>query len=360
MCSAQKPQPCCAVPSGFATQASQGYGIRKTIPVSISINDVARVAGVSKSTVSRVVAGGAVSAEVRARVEAAISQTGYRPNLQARRLRSQRSGIIAVIVADIRNPFFTALIGAVEAVAYQQELRVMLCNTDEDPAREALYLQMMQEERISGLIFAPTRTTVGRLERMQWDAPTVLVDRAPAAGRHDSVVIDNRAAMNELVAHLLAQGYRRIGGLFGSTSTTATERRDGYLAAMQAHGLAPDYREVEPTAEAAIAATGPWLARADRPQALVTSNNLLLMGALKAARAAGLSIPDQLALAGFDNERWTELVEPGISVVEQPVEEMGRAAMSLLLERMKAPELPVRRLVMSARCVLRGSTRPAR
>ena len=93
-----------------------------------------------------------------------------------------------------------------------------------------------------------------------------------------------------------------------------------------------------------------------RPEALVASNSLLLMGALKAARSAGLAIPGALALAGFDNERWTELVEPGITVVEQPVEEMGRAAMSLLLERLRAPDMPVRRLVMTGRCVVRGST----
>ncbi|HDS1125222.1 TPA: LacI family DNA-binding transcriptional regulator [Stenotrophomonas maltophilia] len=324
--------------------------------MSISINDVARVAGVSKSTVSRVLGGGPVSAEVRDRVEAAIRQTGYRPNLQARRLRSRHTGIIGLIVADIRNPFFTALIRAVEEVAYREGLRVTLCNTDEDPEREALYLQLMHEERISGLIFAPTRTTVGRLERLALDFPTVLVDRAAPSGSIDSVVLDNPAAMGGLVEHLVEQGYRRIGGLFGSTSTTAAERRDGYLAAMRTRGLEPDYREVEPTAEAAIATVGQWLAGPSRPEALVTSNSLLLMGALKAARGAGLSIPGAMALAGFDNERWTELVEPGITVVEQPVEEMGRAAMSLLLERLRMPELPVRRLVMTGRCVLRGST----
>ncbi|MHC1652181.1 LacI family DNA-binding transcriptional regulator [Stenotrophomonas maltophilia] len=324
--------------------------------MSISINDVARVARVSKSTVSRVLGGGPVSGEVRDRVEAAIRQTGYRPNLQARRLRSRHTGIIGLIVADIRNPFFTALIRAVEEVAYREGLRVTLCNTDEDPEREALYLQLMHEERISGLIFAPTRTTVGRLERLALDFPTVLVDRAAPSGSIDSVVLDNPAAMGGLVEHLVERGYRRIGGLFGSTSTTAAERRDGYLAAMRSHGLEPDYREVEPTAEAAIATAGQWLAGPSRPEALVTSNSLLLMGALKAARSAGLAISDELALAGFDNERWTELVEPGITVVEQPVEEMGRAAMSLLLERLRMPELPVRRLVMTGRCVVRGST----
>ncbi|HEL3169019.1 TPA: LacI family DNA-binding transcriptional regulator [Stenotrophomonas maltophilia] len=324
--------------------------------MSISINDVARVAGVSKSTVSRVLGGGPVSEAVRGRVEAAIRQTGYHPNLQARRLRARHTGIIGLIVADIRNPFFTALIRAVEEVAYREGLRVTLCNTDEDPEREALYLQLMHEERISGLIFAPTRTTVGRLERLTLDYPTVLVDRAAPGGSIDSVVLDNPAAMAGLVEHLVARGYRRIGGLFGSTSTTAAERRDGYLAAMRTHGLEPDYREVEPTAEAAIATVDQWLAGPSRPEALVASNSLLLMGALKAARSAGLAIPDALALAGFDNERWTELVEPGITVIEQPVEEMGRAAMSLLLERLRAPELPVRRLVMTGRCVVRGST----
>jgi LacI family fructose operon transcriptional repressor len=244
----------------------------------------------------------------------------------------------------------------VEEVAYREGLRVTLCNTDEDPEREALYLQLMHEERISGLIFAPTRTTVGRLERLALDYPTVLVDRAAPGGAIDSVVLDNPAAMAGLVEHLVERGYRRIGGLFGSTSTTAAERRDGYLAAMRRHGLEPDYREVEPTAEAAISTAGQWLAGPSRPEALVTSNSLLLMGALKAARSAGLAIPDALALAGFDNERWTELVEPGITVVEQPVEEMGRAAMSLLLERLRAPDMPVRRLVMTGRCVVRGST----
>lgn len=324
--------------------------------MSISINDVARVAGVSKSTVSRVLGGGPVSEAVRGRVEAAIRQTGYHPNLQARRLRARHTGIIGLIVADIRNPFFTALIRAVEEMAYREGLRVTLCNTDEDPEREALYLQLMHEERISGLIFAPTRTTVGRLERLALDYPTVLVDRAAPGGSIDSVVLDNPAAMAGLVEHLVARGYRRIGGLFGSTSTTAAERRDGYLAAMRTHGLEPDYHEVEPTAEAAIATVDQWLAGPSRPEALVASNSLLLMGALKAARSAGLAIPDALALAGFDNERWTELVEPGITVIEQPVEDMGRAAMSLLLERLRAPELPVRRLVMTGRCVVRGST----
>lgn len=324
--------------------------------MAISINDVARVAGVSKSTVSRALGQGPVSDEVRAKVEAAVRQTGYHPNLVARRLRSQHSGILGLVVADISNPFFTALIRAVEEVAYRAGMRVILCNTDEDPEREAMYLQLMQEERIAGLIFAPTRVMVGRLNELTLGYPAVLVDRAVVGSTHDAVLLDNKVAMAELVEHLRRQGYDHIGGLFGSTSTTAAERRDGYLSAMQAHGLTPDYREVAPSVEAAIEVMGQWLAGSARPQAIVASNSLLLTGALKAARNAGLGVPAELALAGFDNERWTELVEPGITVVEQPVEEMGRAAVSLLLERINSPQLPVRRLIMNGRCVPRGST----
>ncbi|NKF22127.1 LacI family DNA-binding transcriptional regulator [Solimonas marina] len=324
--------------------------------MSVSIRDVARVAGVSVATVSRALGNGPVSDALRAQVEAAVKATGYHPNLSARRLRSQRSGTIGLVVADIRNPFFTAVAHAAEDAAYRAGLRLILCNTEEDPAREAIYLGLMQEERVSGLLFAPTRLTQKELPRQRFAYPVVLIDRTGPNSAHDSVTLDNHAAMGALIDHLVEQGYRRIGGLFGKTSNTGVERRNGYLAGMLAHGLTPDYREVAPSAVAAHAEATQWLARGDRPEALVTSNSLLMTGAMKAAREAGLRIPEQLALAGFDNESWTELVEPGITVIEQPVEEIGRTAMNLLLERLQNPALPVRKLVLGGRCIVRGST----
>lgn len=127
--------------------------------MSVGIRDVARVAGVSTATVSRALGRGPVSAALREQVEAAVRATGYRPNLSARRLRSKAAQTIGLIVADIRNPFFTAVSRAVEDAAYAAGMRVILCNTDEDPAREAMYLRLMEEERVTGVIFAPTRTT---------------------------------------------------------------------------------------------------------------------------------------------------------------------------------------------------------
>lgn len=327
--------------------------------MSISINDVARAAGVSKSTVSRALAGGSVSEEVRARVAAAVQATGYRPNLMARRLRARDAGPMGVLVADIRNPFFTALIRAVEAEAYRQGRRLLLCNTDEDPQREAMYLQLMQEERIAGLIFAPTQASLHKLERMQLEFPVVLVDRAGAPAFHDSVVLDNAQACATLVRHLVDQGRRRIAGVFGSTSSTARERCDGYLAAMRDAGLEPDLRQLPPTSDAAEAEVAQWLRQPQRPDAFVASNSLLLEGCLRAIRAAGLRIPGDVALAGFDNERWTELVAPAITVIEQPVEAMGRAAFGLLMERLHTPDLPLRKVIMQGRCIVRESTQAA-
>lgn len=325
--------------------------------MSASIKDVARQAGVSVATVSRVLGNGPVSAALRARVEAAVQATGYRPNLSARRLRSQHTQTIGLIVSDIRNPFFTAVARAVEDAAYGAGMRVILCNTDENPEREAMYVRLMQEERVTGLILAPTLVTLRQLDRQSLAFPVVLIDRAGPAGVHDAVVLDNRRASAELVEHLHAQGYRRICGLFGRTSTTGLERHDGYRDAMALHGLVADARFVAPSATAAEGALAEWLAAARRPEAVLASNGLLLMGLVKAARRAGLSVPDDLAIAGFDNEDWTELVGPGLTVIEQPVHDLGRTAMALLFERLADPDLATRKVVLSGRCIVRGSTR---
>jgi len=323
--------------------------------MAVGIKEVARVAGVSPATVSRVLGNGLVSEELRAQVEAAVRATGYRPNLSARRLRSQHSHTVGLIVADICNPFFTAVSRAVEDAAYKAGLRVILCNTDEDPDKEAMVLRLMEEERVTGVIFAPTRASAGRVPK-DVSFPTVLIDRVVPMARHDSVVLDNFAAASELVEHLHEQGWRRVRGLFGNASTTGEERHAGYVAAMKRCALEPDAVFVSPTVAAAETEVGRWLASGDRPEAIIVSNGLLLMGVVRALRSAGLELARDIAVAGFDNEPWTELIGPGLTTIEQPVESMGRAAMQLLLQRLQNPEEPVRKVVLAGRCVVRGST----
>jgi LacI family fructose operon transcriptional repressor len=320
------------------------------------IKDVAAAAGVSVATVSRVLGNGPVSETLRLRVLDVVAQLGYRPNLSARRLRSQHSETVGLIVSDIRNPFFTAVSRAVEDAAYRAGMRVILCNADEDPEKEAMYLRLMQEERVSGVVFSPTITTARRFRPDRFDFPVVMIDRACASGETDAVVLDNALASGQLVEHLIHHGRRRIAGLFGNISATGSERRMGYEAAMERHGLAVDARLVPPSSAAAEQEVARWLSQKDRPDALIASNGLLLLGAVQALSAAGVAIPRDMALAGFDNDVWTGLVGGGLTVIEQPVYDIGTMAMDMLLTRIENPALPQRKLVLNGRLVVRGST----
>jgi LacI family fructose operon transcriptional repressor len=324
--------------------------------MTVGIKDVARVAEVSPATVSRVLSGRAVDPAMRERVLEAVQSTGYRPNLAARRLRSRHSNTIGLIVADIRNPFFTAVSRTIEDIAYARGWRVILCNTDEDPAKEAMYLQLMQEERVTGAILAPSRQGLQRAGGLEADFPLVLIDRAPPGCAQDSVALDNAAMAASLVGHLHAQGHRRIAGLFGAASSTGLERREGFERATAALGIAAEALPVAHEPGAAAQAVAALLGRAEPPTALVASNGVMLIAILRALHGAGLSVPRDVALAGFDNEDWMEFAGGGLTVIEQPVEEIGRTAMAMLVDRLDHPQAAARKVVVSGRLVARGSS----
>ena len=193
----------------------------------VGIKDVAKAAGVSPATVSRALAGKAIDPEMRSRVEEAVRRTGYLPNLAARRLRSRHSNTIGLIVADIRNPFFTAISRSVEDLAYARGLRVILCNTDENPEKEEMYLRLMEEERVLGAICAPTRRTAGQVGRVRRGFPIVMVDRAEQGQLHDCVVLDNAGASAALVEHLHRQD---IGGSQACSAPRPPPARSGARA----------------------------------------------------------------------------------------------------------------------------------
>ena len=226
------------------------------------IVDVAKQAGVSTASVSRVISGAPqVSEETRKRVNAAIKSLGYRPDLAARRLRSGRTDTLGLIVSDIRNPYFTEISRAVEDGAYQNGMRVFLCNADEDPEKEAFYLEMMRDENASGVILSPTRSLLKDLRPQDYPFPIVLVDRCERDVEADAVVLDNFDAAYRLTEHLITQGYRRIVFLYGSLGSTGPQRHQGYLAAMSAAGLVPEAgrapQRVRPRSGRALAATQP-------------------------------------------------------------------------------------------------------
>jgi LacI family fructose operon transcriptional repressor len=333
-----------------------------------SIKDVAQLADVSTSTVSRVLGHpDAVSPALRQRVEQAIAELGYRPNLAARRLRQRRASVIGLIVADIRNPFFTDISRAVEDVAYQHGLRVILCNSDENPNKERAYLELMADEQASGVILAPTAEYVlqagksGAPARQHPPLPLVLVDRAPSSSRADCVVLNNLGAARQLTEHLIERGYRRITLLAGGYSSTGRDRRSGYEQIMQAHELPPQVLTLAPTVAAGLHGTQQLLSQGLQPQAIMATNGLLLLGAQQALLAAAgtHAASSSIALAGFDNNDWTGLQQPAITVIDQPTYEIGRSAAELLLQRMAAPDRSARRVVLEGRLLARESTMQA-
>lgn len=324
--------------------------------MAIGIKDVARVANVSPATVSRVLSGRAVDPAMQARVHAAVKSTGYRPNLAARRLRSQHTNTIGLIVADIANPFFTAVSRAIERYAAERGFSVILSNTDEDAAKEAAYLDLMHQERVAGVILAPSRQRVERAGHLPLDCPVVLIDRAIPGAGHDCVLLDNETMASALVEHLYGAGHRRIAGLFGATSSTGIERRSGFERAAQRLGIAAQALAIPHASDEAERAVAELLRAPERPDALIASNGVMLLTILRALRALGLGVPDDIALAGFDNNDWMEFVGNGLTVIEQPVEEIGRTAMTMLFDRFDHPDAPTRRVVLSGKLVERGSS----
>ena len=327
-----------------------------------SIKDVAKAAGVSTATVSRVLSNGEhVRPEVRKRVVEAVEQLAYRPNLLARSLRSHQTNTIGLIVSDIRNPFFTSISRAVEDTAYEQGFGLFLCNTDENPEKEAIYLNLMRDENVAGVIFSPTRQTAANFTSLNVSFPTVIVDRSVGDAEVDMVLLDNVDSAYRLTTHLLEQGFRRIAALCGETSATGRERYAGYEKALRAYGLSPvgeHVKFVQPRVEAGYVNTLKLIDATQPPDALLTTNSLLAEGALKAIRERDISIPDDIALVTFDETTWASLVQPPITLIDQPTYEIGQTATELLLQRIADPNRSTRQVILKGRLVVRGSSTP--
>ena len=325
----------------------------------VSIKDVAESAGVSTATVSRVLSNGVhVRPEVRERVQEAINRLGYRPNLVARSLRSQQSTALGFIVSDIRNPFFTSMSRAVEDSAYEQGFTIILCNTDEQSEKEAIYLNLMQDMGVAGVIISPTQQTADSFTGSGISYPLVVIDRPMQFADVDAVLLDNIDAAYRLTAHLITQGYKRIGALCGEMST-GLEREKGYEKALHAHGLPfqPELvKYVSPKIETGYAEALKMLDLPMPPDALFTINSQLAAGALQAMRGRNLRIPEDIALVTFDETTWASLVQPPITLIAQPVYEIGRTAAELLIQRIAEPGRPTRQVILKGQLQVRGSS----
>ena len=328
----------------------------------VTIKEVAEYAGVSKATVSRVLNHHAyVTADVRQRVQEAMDALGYQPNRAARRLRANSSEILGLIIPDIENPLFQSLVRGVEDTAYANQLNVVLCNTDDNPDKQKVYLRVMQAEQAAGLLVVPTHPGDVSVLAPVRDAgiPIVLLDREVADFEADTVKVDNIRGAYLAVRHLITLGYERIAVIAGTQYLTpGRERLQGCYDAFGEMGVRADEAYIKFgnfKLESGYEITRELMQAAPRPDALFVSNNLMTLGALRALHEIGIRIPQEVALVGFDDMPWAGDLNPPLTAVAQPGYELGQQAVNLLLKRLDQPEAPFFKVILQPRLIVRQS-----
>lgn len=354
-------------------------GRRKSSP---TIIDVARAAGVSRATASRALGRyGSVSAEAEAAVRAAAVEVGYEVNHVARSMITGRTRTIGVVLSDIENDFFVRALRGISHVTREHGYDVFLASTDEDVALERKAVKALRGRRVEGLLVCPVDPTDAAHLKSAANAgePLVLLDRGIADLTTDCVAIDNRRAGYEATRALLDAGHTRIAVVSGIGQDSMaralrnapdTEQPDetpsegrvvGHYKALLEAGVDPDPRMQVPTefSRAEVTeAVSRVLASSPRPTAFLTSDSLETLGALHAIRLAGLSIPSDISLLGFDDAAWIPVVLPPITVVEQPAYEMGAHAARALIERIEGGDGPAGTKILPTRIITRSSVGP--
>ncbi len=290
------------------------------------------------ATVSRVLSSKpgnqSVRPETRRRVLEVVDRVGYRPNDLARALLQDRTATVGLVLPDISNPYYPPLVRGVEDAASALGYRVMLCNTDRDENKTAAYVDTLIKTRVDGIVIAGGSTSVGMLHRVLEPYRTKVV----VVGRHQleypSVQVDNVAAVHEVIEYLTGLGHRRIGFVAGpASSITVQDRHEGYRAALRAAGIEYDerlVREGDLQEQSGYDIASALAAPPSRPTALVAANDRMAVGAMAALIDAGLRVPDDVSLVGFDDVSLASYLRPALTTVSVPTYDMGCAAMELL------------------------------
>ncbi|MCX7669996.1 MAG: LacI family transcriptional regulator [Anaerolineae bacterium] len=306
-----------------------------------TIKEVAELAGVSVATASRALSGYPhISAVTRQRVLDAVKQLDYQPDQVARSLRRRRTNLIGLVVSTIENVFFTEVAHAAEQAARPLGYNLIVCNTDEDPQNEAAYLTILNRQLVAGVILAPAPGEARHLERFVGEKlPIVLVNRRLAHLPFPSITCDDEAAAFECVNYLIHEGKRRIAAIMGLPGVSTTgERLAGYRRALRAAGLSWS-AELEAQGganlEGGYRAAYELMQRAERPDALFVFNNVMTQGAVMALQDLGITWPEPVDVAGFGAFAAARLYRPPLTVIAQPAHEIGRRAVTMLLERVE-------------------------
>ena len=326
-----------------------------------TIRDVAAAAAVSTATVSRTLSGAnAVRPELRERVIEVARRLGYQPNRVARNLRVRATRVVGVAVPDIENPFFISVVCGIEEVLQAADYSLLLANYNESPLREADLLATFQAEGVAGIMFTPSNAPgADYRDLVRAHTPLIAVSRNPEGLNVDLVAVANQAGARTATDHLIQQGHQHIAFINGPLAiSTARERQAGFEQAfveariplrrdLILHG---DFRH-----GGGYYAMRALLDLPSPPTAVFTANNLMTLGALQAIHERGWEIPQHIAIVGFDDMPWAASLRPPLTAVAQPARDVGVTAARLLLDRIKEPGRPIRRVVLDTRLVVRAS-----
>ncbi|MBS0373007.1 MAG: LacI family DNA-binding transcriptional regulator [Proteobacteria bacterium] len=334
-----------------------------------SLKSLAASLGLSAATVSRVLSGQAaryrISAATRDRILARAETSGLVVNHLARSLRLQRTLSIGLVIPDIANPFFALLAREIERQARRHGYSVIVADSEEDPAVEAEVLALMQNRHVDGLILAPVGTSAATtlLRALAATRPCVLVDRLLPQAKLAAITSDHRHGARLAVAHLIERGHARIACVQGHPGTFANDERvAGWRAAMRRAGLATAGLLFGAGYSIAAGRDGAraLLESPAQPTAALALGNLLALGVLQAAREAGRRVPEDLSLVAFDDQPWAGVMTPPLTIIDQPIADLGREALALLLERLGRRDAPPRRRTLPVRLIERGSVHDRR
>ncbi|WP_438391551.1 LacI family DNA-binding transcriptional regulator [Caballeronia sp. DA-9] len=332
------------------------------IPDEISISDVAQTAGVSVATVSRVLNGHTnVREPTREKVLAAIAASGYRVNELARNLRTAESRLLLTMVPDFGNPFYSAIVRGIDSVARQNGYFMLLCDTGADPGRERSYFDLLRGRRADGAICLDPAAVQKALAEEASALPWVACCEFDPAAGVPYVGIDNHQAAGDAVRHLLGRGHKKIALInSGHGYLYGRQRAEGYRDALSAAGIEADpawHIDLDTLDYAAGEAAAHTLARLqnNRPTAVFAVSDTLAIGVINGLRGAGLRVPDEVAVVGFDDIAVAAQIDPPLTTVAQPMRELGETAANLLLKRLRDPHAEVPGVLLPHKLMIRRS-----
>lgn len=327
-----------------------------------TIREVAEQAGVSYATVSHVINNTRlVSQETRERVLTAMAALDYRPNALARSLRQGKTNTLGLVLPDSANPFFAEISRSIEDEAFRKGYSVFLCNTELDTERELFYVDVLSKKQVDGIIFVAAGDQADSLDFLvQRNMPVVMIDRDVPNVQVDAVLSDNQLGGYLATRHLLELGHTRIACIAGTSSITpSAERLIGYRRALEEAGLPYDEKLIvrgDYHAQSGLELTHFILKMDSRPTAIFALNDLMALGALRAAAEAGYSVPRDLAVVGYDDLELAHFTNPPLTTIAQPKKEIGAQAVSLLVERISHKSRPPSRVVLPPELIVRRST----